>query len=165
MPTPEGQVRIENVIYWWRNDMLSNSPMAKDTAAWNYFSTQVPDLAARVYELVSTAGYAGGGILNKTGTITKGGPTVTDPVDAFSGFGDFNVSVWSSDSGNPFTGALVLERTFDNGAHWLPVTALSIELDLTGPVSTSFSESEPNVLYRLNCTAFSGGEASWRLSR
>lgn len=74
--------------------------------------------------------------------------------------GDFNISVWGD-----FAGTIRLERSFDQGSVWLPVTYVDgTPLQFGSPVSTSWSEPEPGVRYRLNCMTWASGTASWRLS-
>lgn len=167
MPIPAGQAQIQQRIVDWIRGTLTNTSFGQYTEAWNYLlNSGAPDMAASIYQLVSTAGYAGGGLMNKTGTISATGPTSTNTSDgSFSGIGDFNVSIWSANPAQPFSGSVKVERSFDGGANWLAFTALSEDLSLNGTFSTTFSEPEPNVIYRLNCTSFTGGSANWRFSQ
>jgi hypothetical protein len=76
-------------------------------------------------------------------------------------FGSFNVSV----SGT-FTGSVRLERSFDAGGTWLPLTdQYGTQIAFTTPVSLLAYEPEQNVLYRPNATALSAGSATVRLSQ
>ena len=73
----------------------------------------------------------------------------------------FNVSEWGT-----FVATVQLERSFDNGVTWLPVTANGSQLELfTGPASENWSESEAGVLYRLNCTSYTSGTVNYRISQ
>lgn len=75
--------------------------------------------------------------------------------------GAFNVSIWGT-----FVATLRLERSFDGGTTWLPVTNEGGTVrSWTAPVSTSFTEEELSVMYRLNCTAWTSGVAEWRISQ
>lgn len=73
----------------------------------------------------------------------------------------FNVSEWGT-----FAATVQLERSFDNGVTWLPVTANGTQLELfTAPVSENWAETEAGVLYRLNCTAYTSGTVNYRISQ
>lgn len=87
-----------------------------------------------------------------TGQSASFGPLVGRP---------FNISLWGT-----FAATVRLERSFDAGVTWLPLTAQGIALCVwTGPVSESWEEGEANVLYRLSCTAFSSGPVNYRVSQ
>ena len=75
--------------------------------------------------------------------------------------GAFNVSIWGT-----FAATIVLQRSFDGGTTWLPVTmdAYGAVASFTAPASMSVMEPEPGVLYRLNCT-WTSGTAYYRLSQ
>ncbi len=76
-------------------------------------------------------------------------------------YGDFNVSLWGA-----FVGTVALERSFDGGTTWLPVSsAAGTAASWTAPVSTTWTEPEHNVAYRLNCTAYTSGTINYRLSQ
>jgi len=72
----------------------------------------------------------------------------------------FNLSIWGT-----FVGTVQLERSFDNGVTWLPLTALGSSLAFTAPCSETFTECEASVIYRLNCTAYTSGTINYRLSQ
>jgi hypothetical protein len=78
--------------------------------------------------------------------------------------GDFNVSVWPNDPAAPVIASFHMERSFDNGVTWLQVTLLDQDFALVNDFSTTLSEPEANVSYRLVCDAFTGGAAKWRIS-
>lgn len=92
-----------------------------------------------------------------TGTGQSAGITVKG-VDDQRGH-PLNVSLWGT-----FVGTVRVERTFDNGTTWLPMTALGSAINFTGPASEVFDEGEAGVQYRLNCTAFTSGTINYRLS-
>ena len=76
-------------------------------------------------------------------------------------WGYLNVSVWGT-----FVGTVQLERSFDGGTTWIVISrdvvgALS---PLTAPGSFVTFEPEHQVQYRLNCTAYTSGTISYRLS-
>lgn len=63
-------------------------------------------------------------------------------------------------------GTVRLERSYDGGSSWVvttkpDLTAASFTADVDG---VGF-EPESNVLYRWNCTAYTSGTISYRLSR
>ena len=76
--------------------------------------------------------------------------------------GPFNLSVWGT-----FVATVVVERSFDGGTTWLPLSldTYGTTVSLTAPCSLIVSEPETGVLYRLRCSAFTSGTASWRLSQ
>lgn len=75
--------------------------------------------------------------------------------------GMFNLSVWGS-----FTGlALQVERSFDGGATWLPLTRAGVPVVFDGPASEVGEAPEDGVLYRVNVTAIASGTVNARLSR
>lgn len=67
-------------------------------------------------------------------------------------FGDFNVSI----SGG--VGTVVLERSFD-GSTWVDVKTYTAESSERG------KEIESDVQYRFNCTVYTSGTISYRLSQ
>lgn len=71
----------------------------------------------------------------------------------------FNFSLWGT-----FTASIQLERSFDRGDTWLPVTAFGTLVQFSGPVSESWEDVE-DVLYSLNCTSLSSGTVNYRFSQ
>jgi hypothetical protein len=74
----------------------------------------------------------------------------------------FNVSV----SGT-FVATVQLERSFDNGTTWFVCSsdASGTTASWTAPFSVIAEEPEPGVIYRLNCTAYTSGTATYRISQ
>jgi hypothetical protein len=73
----------------------------------------------------------------------------------------FNISLWGS-----FSATVQLERSFDGGTTWLPITANGTQLEkFTGPVSEQWQDDEVGVQYRLNCTSWSSGTVNYRISQ
>jgi hypothetical protein len=77
-------------------------------------------------------------------------------------YGSFNVSLWGT-----FGATVQLQRTFDGGVTWLPVSA-----DVAGdalvwgaPFSGTWTEVEKQVGYRLVCTAYVSGTVNYRISQ
>lgn len=74
--------------------------------------------------------------------------------------GNFNLALWGT-----FSATVVLERSFDGGVTWLPVTFTDgAALSYTGPMSCTWSEPEAGVLYRPRCSVYSSGTVYWRVS-
>lgn len=77
-------------------------------------------------------------------------------------YGGFNVAIWGT-----FVATVTVERSFDGGTTWVPVaaTAGGSALSHTAPTSYSLQEVERDVLYRLNCTAYTSGTVNYRVSQ
>ena len=90
--------------------------------------------------------------------------TAAGPADAphFIPQGDFNFSMWGT-----FIATAVLERSFDGGATWLPlsVDAGGAIASYNMPCSLVVGEPEQGVRYRPRCSAYTSGTVFWRLSR
>lgn len=119
-------------------------------------STLIP-AGATVSVLVSTS-------------VTLAGLTTTQ-IAAIAGGADAAAKFIGN--GSEATGIVILEKTFDGGTTWVPAatdklgTAATYQFGtgkLTYPVSVTFSEPEKGVSYRLNCTALSAGNISYRIS-
>ena len=97
-----------------------------------------------------------GSIVKISGTFAGTGPTTSVKV-----YGPFNIALWGT-----FTGSTIaLERALD-GVNFVAVATdgLGTPASYTGPVSVTGLEVESEVLYRFNCTAFSG-TVNYRLSQ
>ena len=86
------------------------------------------------------------------------------------------VTVTGTDANASFTGAAIdyvgtvqVERTFDGGFTWVVCNiggAGQLAQFAAGtPVSVTFGEPEKDVLYRLNCIAYSSGTINYRISQ
>jgi hypothetical protein len=86
------------------------------------------------------------------------------------------VTATGADAAASFTGAAVsysgtlqLERSFDGGFTWIVCNIGSAgalaQWTAGTPVSLTFGEPEKNVLYRINCTAYSSGTINYRISQ
>lgn len=74
----------------------------------------------------------------------------------------FNLSLWGT-----FSATVAVERSFDAGANWLPVTYADsppTALSCTAPTSFVWVEPEEGVQYRLNCT-WTSGTVNYRISQ
>ncbi len=73
----------------------------------------------------------------------------------------FNVTI----SGT-FSATVQLERSFNGGSTWHPLTAGGVSIySWTAPASEQFEDDESDVMYRLNCTAYTSGTATYRISQ
>lgn len=100
---------------------------------------------------------------NLTGTFVATGQSVAfrpDGIDDRVGAA-FNISLWGT-----FVATVTVERSFDKGTTWLPLTVggSSSLYTYTAPVSETLEEIEADVVYRLNCTAFTSGTVNYRIS-
>lgn len=100
--------------------------------------------------------YAESGATAVTGTFTATGQSASfTPVPGRA----FNPSLWGT-----FVATMALERSFNEGSTWLPVSQYGAAITFTGPMSESALETEVGVIYRWNCTAYTSGTVNYRLS-
>lgn len=92
------------------------------------------------------------------GSFTGTGPT-TQVWESPEPNSKFNFTLWGT-----FTGSVQLERSFNGGTDWHPITILGTPLVFTGPCSEQLEEIDAGVDYRINCTALSSGTINYRLS-
>ena len=88
-------------------------------------------------------------IVEVTGTFTATGQSSTVVLAK-----DFNLSL----SGT-FVATVAVQRSFDEGVTWKTVESYTDEIESIG------FEPESGVNYRLNCTAYTSGTVTYRLSR
>lgn len=72
----------------------------------------------------------------------------------------FNVSIQGT-----FTATVLLERSFDGSTFETCSKPDLSAASFTAPVSFLAEEPEPNVQYRLRCSAFTSGTVTYRLSQ
>lgn len=72
-----------------------------------------------------------------------------------------NVAIWGT-----FVATVAVERSFDGGTTWVPVSRdmIGTATAFTVPASVQITETESGVLYRLNLSAYTSGTANVRLS-
>lgn len=93
----------------------------------------------------------------ETGAISAAG-AISAP---FRLHGPFNLTVTGV-----FAASAVLERSFDGGQTWFPMTYPDgSQVIITSPCSLSLEASRMTVLGRIRCLAYASGELAWRLSR
>ncbi len=75
--------------------------------------------------------------------------------------GTFNVAITGT-----FVATVQLERSFDGGTTYAPLSGSTIGTTITFTTPTTFigNETERGVLYRVNCTAYTSGTANVRIS-
>lgn len=74
--------------------------------------------------------------------------------------GEFNAAL----SGT-FVGTVYLQRSYNNGLTWAPLTALGQDISFDAPCEEVFEEPEDGVLYRWNCAAYTSGTINYRISQ
>ncbi|RAK52131.1 hypothetical protein DJ018_13325 [Phenylobacterium deserti] len=77
------------------------------------------------------------------------------------GEGRFNVALYGT-----FIATVKLERSFDGGQNWVVCSKPDLsDASFTAPTSFIVDEPSAGVLYRLNCSAYTSGTASYRISQ
>jgi len=107
-------------------------------------------------EATSVIGFGPSGITPVTGTFNGLGTSLTLTPRAMR---SFNISLWGT-----FVGTVVLERSFDGGNTWLPVTSVSC-YSFSAPISTSFEDGEYGNQYRFRCSSYTSGTINYRISQ
>ena len=106
----------------------------------------------------AAAGLPASGVTAVVSTFGATGSSAT--LTPIAGRG-FNVSIWGT-----FSASVQLERSFDGGTTWLPITAAGVQLFVwTAPASEVNQEDQISVAYRLRCTAYTSGTVSYRISQ
>jgi hypothetical protein len=72
----------------------------------------------------------------------------------------FDVSIYGT-----FVGSIQLERSFDAGVNWLPITVAAAVRLWTAPMSEQAQENKVAITYRMNCTAYTSGTANYRFDQ
>lgn len=101
--------------------------------------------------------------------VVAGSFTATGAGASFQVSGYYNIQL----SGT-FVGTFVLERSFDNGVTYVPISknidgvansfTTPMSLVVFEPESGEPGKGQPNVLARWNCTAYTSGTCNWRIS-
>jgi hypothetical protein len=76
--------------------------------------------------------------------------------------GNFNIAVWGV-----FVGTVVIEKSYDGTTTSVPVSkdTSGTPATFTSPFSVYVREPEQGCNYRVNCTAFTSGTISYRISQ
>lgn len=103
-------------------------------------------------------GMGDSGVDAVTGAFTATGQSGNFPPKAGR---PFNVSVRGT-----FVGTVQLERSFD-GTNWFVASrdSAGTAAAYTAPFSVVVEEPEAGVIYRLNCTAYTSGTITYRMSQ
>lgn len=78
-------------------------------------------------------------------------------------------NIWLADGGS-FAGSVILERSFDNGATYYPISANAAKLltwtftGTSGNFSEFMQEVESGIVYRLRCITRTAGTLTYRMS-
>lgn len=95
-----------------------------------------------------------------TGTFTATGQSSAfQPIIRDRSWGQFNLELRGT-----FVATVQLERSF-NGTDWVSCTNLGTGVAFNGPVSEVCEENERGATFRLNCTAYTSGTVTYRLSQ
>lgn len=104
---------------------------------------------------------------NVTGSFNAAGqsnPFAPDMKGRDPHSGVFNIALTGAGAGT-----VALERSFDRGTTWCGIFAGGTQLYVWTYSGTNLSETaeetEEQVIYRLNCTAYTSGTISYRLSQ
>lgn len=107
--------------------------------------------------------------------IPTAAPTNNSPVPLSFARNGNAITTSGADANATYTGPAVawvgtvqIERSFDGGKIWLCANiggAGQLAQFTAGPVSVTFGEPEKNVLYRLNCIAYTSGTINYRISQ
>lgn len=91
-----------------------------------------------------------------TGQFTGTGPSASIKLR-----GGFNTVLWGA-----FTGTVVLEQSYDNGASWeaVSIDGTGTPNAYTAPCNIAWVQPERDVLSRLNCMGFTTGPINYRIS-
>lgn len=93
--------------------------------------------------------------------VAEGVFSATGAGEAVVMVGAFNITLWGT-----FSATIAFERSFDAGTTWIPVAFPDgTPITYTAPGSGSWGEIEAGVYYRLRCSSYTSGAASWRISR
>lgn len=113
--------------------------------------------------------------LNRTTVahVATGAGTPTASSSAANGATRVNTDVRRSTSGffhfrvtGTFVGTVILEQSHDNGTTWLPMKdTLGNAVSLTAPGIFTCRETEKDVGFRSNCTAYTSGTATATISQ
>jgi hypothetical protein len=104
--------------------------------------------------------------------LGAGSFTGTGQSQSFPVYGYFNFSMWGTPqnadgTSGSFTGSVAVERSLDGGQTFIPVATdgTGTAAVYSAPVSVVGEETEPNALYRFNCTSYSGGTINCQISQ
>lgn len=102
-------------------------------------------------------------------------PFVQDSISSVTSGRPFQVSGnYNIQLSGTFVGTFVIERSFDNGLNWAPISkntngdaasyTTPVSLSVFEPQSAAATPLEPNVLVRWRCSAYTSGTCIARIS-
>jgi hypothetical protein len=107
------------------------------------------------------------GTITASALVSQGIAVSTGSSAASPFFGAFNLAMWGT-----FSGTVLLEKSYDAGTTWITVaqdaagTAASYTLAWTAQsINLTLCEVEPQVAWRLRCSAFTSGTLNYRISQ
>lgn len=99
--------------------------------------------------------------IDSAAQVVSGSFTATASGGSMPVAGYFNIVL----SGT-FVATIAAEYSFDGGTTWVPALTLDgLPATFTTAGAVLGHQPEPNTLARLRCTAYTSGQADWRLSR
>lgn len=98
---------------------------------------------------------------NVTGSFTATGQSGSfQPIIRDRAWGQFNIELRGT-----FVATVALERSLDGGSNWVGCTMVGTAVTWTAPASENWEENERGGLYRLNCTVYTSGTVTYRISQ
>lgn len=154
-------------------NLIVGLPLTTGLIGATVTGTGIP-ASTTVVEIVTAAVGGAGGVvrLSAAPTIT---PTLNAPIPLEFAL-TANIIGAGADTAAIFTGAAIVwsgtmqvERSFDGGATWICCnvggSGALAQYTAGSPVSISFGEPERDVLYRVNCIAYTSGTINYRMSQ
>lgn len=94
--------------------------------------------------------------------LVSGTFTATGQSSSFRPIGKFNVVLRGT-----FVGTVAIERSFDAGSNWGTISrdSAGTAATYTAPAGLICEEVEADTLYRLNCSAYTSGTVTYRVSQ
>lgn len=143
------------------NTGTANTSLASLATKTDTGNTSLASILAKLSGVLSTTALdPDGRALRPAAASVAGTFTAVGSSAALAVRNDFNISFWGT-----FTGTVRIERSFDNGTTYLPLTALGTSITFTAPATEIFSEPEFGVKYRVTCSAYTSGTINYRISQ
>jgi hypothetical protein len=102
-----------------------------------------------------------GSLTDIASRVAAGTLSAAQAAPSISMQGNFNITLYGT-----FAATIAPERSFDGGTTWLQLSfSDGTPVQISAPASTSWSESEAGVLYRLRCSSYTSGTITWRISQ
>ena len=100
-----------------------------------------------------------------TGSFTATGRST--PFAPIVGGSPNNIAQFNVSLSGTFVATVTLDRSFDNGVTWIVCSSdgAGSAASFTAPISVVAEEPEAGVIYSFNCSAFTSGTATYRMSQ